>query len=62
MGTQPSLKNGHGAKNMKWNSSHHHVSPTSIGDLIQVKVFSVKHLVKMLAIFSVDGQYCKAIT
>ena len=34
MGTKPPLKNGHGAKNMKVNGSHYHVSPTPRRDLI----------------------------
>ena len=49
-------------KNMKVNISHHHVSPTPRSDLIQVNVFSVKLLVKMSTVFSVDGQYDNNIT
>ena len=62
MGTKPPLKNGQGAKNMKVNGIHHHSFPTPIRYQIWVMLFYVKHLVKMLAICSVDGQYCKAIT
>ena len=47
---------------MKVNINRHHVSPNTIRDLIQVNVFSMKHLVKMSAVFSANGQYCKAIT
>ena len=62
MGKKPPLKNGHEAKNMKVNGIHHHVSPTPRRYLISVNVFSVKLLVKMSAVCSADGQYCKAIT
>ena len=62
MGKKPPLKNGNGAKNMKVNGSHHHVSLTPMIDIRQVKVFSVNHLVKMSAVCSADGKYCKAIT
>ena len=47
---------------MNVNGIHHHVSPTSRMDLRQVKVFSMKHLVKILVFFSANGKYCNAIT
>ena len=50
MGTKPPLKNGNGAKNMKVNGSHHNVSPTLRRDIRSVKVFSVNHLRKILAV------------
>ena len=56
MGTKHPLKNGHGAKNMKVNGSHHHESPTPRMDIIYVKVFSMNHLVKMSAVCSANGQ------
>ena len=62
MGTKPPLKNGNGSKNMNLNGNHNDLSPTLIRDIIQVNVFSMKHLVEMSADFSADGQYRKAIT
>ena len=44
------------------NSSNHHPSLNPIKCLKWVKVFSVKLLVNMSAVFSVDGKYYKEIT